>query len=188
MLGYFMKNSHPRFRPCTPSTSPSLLSGRRFARSLKSIAMFNRWRQLMCCCSRAVLSFRLVSQFFSIYCLLHLSGCVRYRGKHERAQGGDVVLALCCLLPIHPFIWQNRFVLIRQQETLNYWKQLSHVMKYFRPEEDPGARLPPNFITGFLEGRNWLFHLRLFLLLLLRDWMHRRIHAMIEDVMYILSG
>ncbi|RMJ21539.1 nadh-ubiquinone oxidoreductase [Aspergillus sp. HF37] len=40
------------------------------------------------------------------------------------------------------------------QETLNFWKQLAHVMKYFRPEEDPGARLPPNFITGFLEGRN----------------------------------
>ncbi|KAL1992890.1 hypothetical protein VTN49DRAFT_3646 [Thermomyces lanuginosus] len=40
------------------------------------------------------------------------------------------------------------------QETLNYWKQLSHVMKYFRPEEDPKARLPPNFISGFLEGRN----------------------------------
>ncbi|KAN0073483.1 hypothetical protein V8E54_008703 [Elaphomyces granulatus] len=37
------------------------------------------------------------------------------------------------------------------QETLNYWKQLSHVMKYFRPEEDPNARLPPNFISGFLE-------------------------------------
>ncbi|OXV08204.1 hypothetical protein Egran_04034 [Elaphomyces granulatus] len=36
-------------------------------------------------------------------------------------------------------------------ETLNYWKQLSHVMKYFRPEEDPSARLPPNFISGFLE-------------------------------------
>lgn len=41
-----------------------------------------------------------------------------------------------------------------KQETLNYWKQLSHVMKYFRPEEDPTARLPPNFISGFLEGRN----------------------------------
>lgn len=40
------------------------------------------------------------------------------------------------------------------QETLNFWKQLTHVMKYFRPEEDPGAKLPPNFITGFLEGRN----------------------------------
>ncbi|KAK1149893.1 hypothetical protein N8T08_003449 [Aspergillus melleus] len=40
------------------------------------------------------------------------------------------------------------------QETLNFWKQLSHVMKYFRPEEEPGARLPPNFISGFLEGRN----------------------------------
>lgn len=40
------------------------------------------------------------------------------------------------------------------QETLNFWKQLSHVMKYFRPEEDPRARLPRNFISGFLEGRN----------------------------------
>ncbi|ODM20404.1 NADH-ubiquinone oxidoreductase 14.8 kDa subunit [Aspergillus cristatus] len=40
------------------------------------------------------------------------------------------------------------------QETLNFWKQLSHVMKYFRPEESPGARLPPNFVSGFLEGRN----------------------------------
>ncbi|KAI9782009.1 MAG: hypothetical protein M1816_002118 [Peltula sp. TS41687] len=40
------------------------------------------------------------------------------------------------------------------QETLNYWKQLSHVLKYFRAEEDPRARLPRNFMTGFLEGRN----------------------------------
>ncbi|OKL56984.1 NADH-ubiquinone oxidoreductase subunit [Talaromyces atroroseus] len=40
------------------------------------------------------------------------------------------------------------------QETLNYWKQLSQVMKYFRAEEEPAARLPRNFITGFLEGRN----------------------------------
>jgi len=40
------------------------------------------------------------------------------------------------------------------QETLNYWKQSTHVMKYFRPEEDDNARLPKNFIQGFLEGRN----------------------------------
>ncbi|KAF9734053.1 hypothetical protein PMIN06_006307 [Paraphaeosphaeria minitans] len=40
------------------------------------------------------------------------------------------------------------------QETLNYWKQLSHVLKYFRTEEEPKARLPSNFINGFLEGRN----------------------------------
>ncbi|KPI34402.1 NADH-ubiquinone oxido 14.8 kDa subunit [Cyphellophora attinorum] len=37
------------------------------------------------------------------------------------------------------------------QETLNFWKQLSHVMKYFRKEEDPTARLPKNFMSGFLE-------------------------------------
>ncbi|KAI9662028.1 MAG: hypothetical protein M1831_002943 [Alyxoria varia] len=40
------------------------------------------------------------------------------------------------------------------QETMNYWKQLNHVMKYFRGEEDPKAHLPKNFISGFLEGRN----------------------------------
>lgn len=37
------------------------------------------------------------------------------------------------------------------QETLNFWKQLSHVLKYFRAEEEPKARLPNNFINGFLE-------------------------------------
>ena len=39
------------------------------------------------------------------------------------------------------------------QETLNFWKQLTHVMKYFRKEEDPSAALPKNFIGGFLEVR-----------------------------------
>lgn len=43
------------------------------------------------------------------------------------------------------------------QETLNYWKQLSHVMKYFRQEEEPAARLPANFISGFLEVCNISF-------------------------------
>lgn len=37
------------------------------------------------------------------------------------------------------------------QETLNYWKQVTQVMKFFREEEDPNARLPKNFISGFLE-------------------------------------
>ncbi|KAK3676433.1 hypothetical protein LTR78_003709 [Recurvomyces mirabilis] len=40
------------------------------------------------------------------------------------------------------------------QETLNFWKQLTHVLKYFRSEEDPKAALPKTFIQGFLEGRN----------------------------------
>lgn len=34
---------------------------------------------------------------------------------------------------------------------LNYWKQVPHVLKYFRGEENPNARLPKNFIDGFLE-------------------------------------
>jgi NADH dehydrogenase (ubiquinone) 1 alpha subcomplex subunit 6 len=29
------------------------------------------------------------------------------------------------------------------------------VLKYFRAEEEPKAKLPNNFINGFLEGRNW---------------------------------
>ncbi|PMD28243.1 NADH-ubiquinone oxidoreductase 14.8 kDa subunit [Hyaloscypha hepaticicola] len=40
------------------------------------------------------------------------------------------------------------------QETLNYWKQLPHILKYFRAEEDPNAKRPENFMSGFLEGRN----------------------------------
>ncbi|RDW89471.1 hypothetical protein BP6252_01503 [Coleophoma cylindrospora] len=40
------------------------------------------------------------------------------------------------------------------QETLNYWKQLPHVLKYFRAEEDPTSHRPKNFMSGFLEGRN----------------------------------
>jgi hypothetical protein len=44
-------------------------------------------------------------------------------------------------------------ILSHNQETLNFWKQLSHVLKYFRAEEDPKARLPKTFIAGFLEVR-----------------------------------
>ena len=36
---------------------------------------------------------------------------------------------------------------------MNYWKQLTHVLKYFRAEEDPKMALPKNFIQGFLEVR-----------------------------------
>jgi len=39
---------------------------------------------------------------------------------------------------------------------MNYWKQLTHVLKYFRAEEDPKARLPANFIQGFLEVSSWV--------------------------------
>lgn len=43
------------------------------------------------------------------------------------------------------------------QETLNYWKQIPHVMKYFREEENPTARLPQDFMQSFLEvGVNFL--------------------------------
>ena len=36
---------------------------------------------------------------------------------------------------------------------MNFWKQSTHVMKYFRSDEDENARLPKNFISGFLEVR-----------------------------------
>ncbi|RKF74716.1 NADH-ubiquinone oxidoreductase 14.8 kDa subunit [Golovinomyces cichoracearum] len=40
------------------------------------------------------------------------------------------------------------------QETLNYWKQLPHILKYFRTDEDPTSARPKNFMSAFLEGRN----------------------------------
>ncbi|ORY86327.1 NADH dehydrogenase 1 alpha subcomplex 6 [Protomyces lactucae-debilis] len=42
------------------------------------------------------------------------------------------------------------------QELNNFWKQQSHVMKYFITEDEPQAarRLPGSFMGKFLEGRN----------------------------------
>ncbi len=45
------------------------------------------------------------------------------------------------------------------QETLNFWKQIPHVMKFFREEENPDARLPANFMQGFLEVATTHIHL-----------------------------
>ncbi|KAK3940497.1 complex 1 protein [Diplogelasinospora grovesii] len=41
------------------------------------------------------------------------------------------------------------------QETMNFWKQSTHIMSYF-PDENfrDDSRLPKNFMQGFLEGRN----------------------------------
>lgn len=41
------------------------------------------------------------------------------------------------------------------QETMNFWKQSTHIMSYFKEENFRGdKRLPSSFMTGFLEGRN----------------------------------
>ncbi|KAK3901312.1 NADH dehydrogenase 1 alpha subcomplex subunit 6 [Staphylotrichum tortipilum] len=41
------------------------------------------------------------------------------------------------------------------QETMNFWRQTNHVMNFFKEENFRGdKRLPPNFMTSFLEGRN----------------------------------
>jgi len=37
------------------------------------------------------------------------------------------------------------------KETMNYWKQEPHIMKYFRAEEDPTASVPKSWMKGFLE-------------------------------------
>lgn len=38
------------------------------------------------------------------------------------------------------------------QETMNFWKQTTHVMSYFKEENFRGdKRLPSNFMEGFLE-------------------------------------
>lgn len=86
---------------------------------------------------------------------MSLSTCGFFQEDHYEKQ----LLLLLCLYWIahcrsHSTIPGSNTDIISMQETLNYWKQLSHVMKYFRPEEDPGARLPRNFVSGFLEGRN----------------------------------
>ncbi|RCI10300.1 hypothetical protein L249_8467 [Ophiocordyceps polyrhachis-furcata BCC 54312] len=41
------------------------------------------------------------------------------------------------------------------QETMNFWKQTTHVMSYFKGENfRDDKRLPASFMDGFLEGRN----------------------------------
>ncbi|CEJ89267.1 Putative NADH-ubiquinone oxidoreductase B14 subunit [[Torrubiella] hemipterigena] len=41
------------------------------------------------------------------------------------------------------------------QETMNFWKQTTHIMSYFKGENFRGdKRLPSSFMEGFLEGRN----------------------------------
>ncbi|KAK4214558.1 NADH-ubiquinone oxidoreductase 14.8 kDa subunit [Rhypophila decipiens] len=41
------------------------------------------------------------------------------------------------------------------QETLNYWRGNSHILAYFNEQNLQGDnKLPSNFITGFLQGRN----------------------------------
>jgi NADH dehydrogenase (ubiquinone) 1 alpha subcomplex subunit 6 len=52
---------------------------------------------------------------------------------------------MCCMMWRRTDTWQ---------EMMNYWKQLSHVLKYFRADEDTKARLPNTFMAGFLEVSN----------------------------------
>ncbi|KAF4505367.1 hypothetical protein G6O67_007324 [Ophiocordyceps sinensis] len=40
------------------------------------------------------------------------------------------------------------------QETMNFWKQTTHVMSYFKGENIRGEKRPSSFMAGFLEGRN----------------------------------
>ena len=51
------------------------------------------------------------------------------------------------IMDLRGSLWLRRYL----QETLNYWKQLPHILKYFRAEEDPNARRQQNFMSGFLE-------------------------------------
>ncbi len=45
------------------------------------------------------------------------------------------------------YSWKSNFL----QETLNYWKQVPHVLKYFRADEEPTAQRPKDFMDGFLQ-------------------------------------
>ena len=62
-------------------------------------------------------------------------------------------LVLACAVPFVSMLIEA------WQETLNFWKQINHVMKFFREEETPDARLPANFMQGFLEVGTTNIHL-----------------------------
>ncbi|GFP54032.1 hypothetical protein ACSS6W_001686 [Trichoderma asperelloides] len=40
------------------------------------------------------------------------------------------------------------------QETMNFWKQQTHILSYFNDNFRGDKRLPSSFMSGFLEGRN----------------------------------
>lgn len=63
-------------------------------------------------------------------------------------------LGLSCEVPL-----MSMLIRAWWQETLNFWKQIPHVMKFFREEENPDARLPANFMQGFLEVGTTSIHL-----------------------------
>ena len=63
-------------------------------------------------------------------------------------------LGLSCEVP-----FVSKLIKAWWQETLNFWKQIPHVMKFFREEENPDARLPADFMQGFLEVRTTNIHL-----------------------------
>lgn len=64
----------------------------------------------------------------------------------------------------------------QNKETLNFWKQISHVMKYFREDENPSARLPNTFMQGFLE-------VSLFTALDGRDFNERYVRVEIDKIL-----
>jgi len=66
---------------------------------------------------------------------------------------GMACVAICGTRTQHRLQEQCGVIADDGKETLNYWKQLPHILKYFRAEEDPTARLPQNFMSGFLEVR-----------------------------------
>lgn len=44
---------------------------------------------------------------------------------------------------------------IDYQETMNFWKQTTHILSYFKDENFRGdKRLPSSFMSGFLEVRH----------------------------------
>ena len=82
-----------------------------------------------------------------------MAGNRETRPSNEEMQRRQLVLS-----------WEVPFVsmLIKAwwQETLNFWKQIPHVMKFFREEENPDARLPADFMQGFLEVATTYIYLR----------------------------
>ena len=83
---------------------------------------------------------------------MSMAGNKEIQLSHEEMQRRQ--LGLSCGVP-----FVSMLIKAWGQETLNFWKQIPHVMKFFREEENPDARLPANFMQGFLEVSTTSIHL-----------------------------
>lgn len=137
-----------RFSKCIHWICQCRRCEQRCGRSLRDIDMWINYTWWICCFFRAMPNFRYdqTSYFSSGVHRWILSLIWVIRGTApvvmQRASSEDE------LSRSQHDRWQSGVDL---QETLNYWKQLPHILKYFIENENSVARLPQNFMQRFLE-------------------------------------